>query len=110
MGDAIDFQNRLNQREREQRLRTLWQHAQAVARETPKAVWRSPTSWELAASLYAVEIEGTRSGDLFDDMYRNHGFVFRAFSTERFNHSRLSPNVFTTEEELSRFFEIASRV
>jgi selenocysteine lyase/cysteine desulfurase len=109
MGDAIDFQNRLNQQEREHRLRALWQHAQNVVRETARAVWRSPTSWELAASLYAVEIEGTRSNELFDDMYGNHGFVFRAFGTERFNHSRLSPNVFTTEDELSRFFEIAAR-
>lgn len=107
LGDAIEFQLRLNPQERERRLRTLWEFTRARAAETRGMVWRSPSAWELSASLYAVEVRGRESNALFDSLYREHGLVFRPFTTLGLNTARLSPNVFTTEEELARFFTLA---
>ena len=107
LGDAIAFQQRINAKEREQRLRKLWEFAQKKAEETPGALWRSPASWELSSSLYAVEIKGKKSTDIFSSLFGHHSMVYRAFNTPELNTARLSPNVFTTEEEIARFFELA---
>ncbi|MFQ5568808.1 MAG: aminotransferase class V-fold PLP-dependent enzyme [Rhodothermales bacterium] len=108
LGDAIDFQARLNQDERVQRLRALWTVAHAAATENPGSVWRSPRSWDLSGSLYAIEIRDRDSSQLFDIMFKEHGFVFRPFQVDGINTVRLSPNVMNTEDEISRFFEIAT--
>jgi selenocysteine lyase/cysteine desulfurase len=70
----------------------------------PELVWRSPTSWLLSSSLYAVEVRGRRSGEVFQALNREIGAVFRAFETQGLNAARISPNVFTTETELDRLF------
>ncbi|MFQ5694632.1 MAG: aminotransferase class V-fold PLP-dependent enzyme [Terriglobia bacterium] len=108
LGHAIDFQQRIDALARQQRLRALWTFARKTAAETG-AVWRSPTSWELAASLYAVEVKGKDSSKLFEALWQNHKIVFRPFNTQGLNVSRLSPNLFTSEDELARFFEFAAR-
>ena len=109
LGDAIDFQMKLGAREKEARYRTIWEHFRSAAERAGHVVWRSPTSWSLSASLYAVEIRERDSRDVFDRMYRQHGFVFRPFSTQGLNTVRVSPNVFNTETEIERFFELTGR-
>ena len=110
LGDAIDFQAQLHTDERAQHLRDLWSFTHTMATEHPQGEWRSPMSWELGGSLYAVEIQGRKSNDLFEHLFQDHGFVFRPFSTDDLNTVRLSPNVFNTEEEIARFFELATKV
>ena len=106
LGDAIDFQNALGAAAKEARYRQLRALFKSMTDESERVVWRSPGSWSRSASLYAVEISGIESGAAFDRMYREHGFVFRPFSTQGLNTVRISPNVFNTEEEIGRFFEV----
>jgi selenocysteine lyase/cysteine desulfurase len=104
LGDAMGFQERLGTQNKEMRYRELWEAARRIVERTPALVWRSPTTWPLAASLYAVEVEGRRSEDVFQVLNRDMGAVFRAFRTQGLNTSRISPNVFNSETELERLF------
>ncbi|MDH3457697.1 MAG: aminotransferase class V-fold PLP-dependent enzyme, partial [Gemmatimonadota bacterium] len=104
LGDAMDFQERLGTQNKEMRYRELWEAARTFVERTPGLVWRSPTTWPLSASLYAVEVEGQSSGEVFQALYRDMGAVFRAFRTQGLNTARISPNVFNSETELERLF------
>ena len=73
-------------------------------------IWRSPTTWSRGASLYALEIRDRSSSAVFNYMYGEHGFVFRSFSTQGLNTVRISPNVYNTEDEIARFFELTAVV
>ena len=106
LGDAIDFQTELGSEAKETRLRELWEKVRAKVRDAPQVIWRSPTSWSVSSSVYAIEVRGVESGQLFGSMYQNHGFVFRAFKTQGLNTARISLNVYNTEDEIERFFEV----
>ena len=108
LGDAIDFQAHLNMEKRVERLHHLWRFTQTLTEEIPHARWRSPRSWDLGGSLYAIEIEGRNSNDLFKRLFEEHGFVFRPFQLDGLNTVRLSPNVVNTEDEIARFFDLAT--
>ncbi|UCC82588.1 MAG: hypothetical protein JSW46_16675 [Gemmatimonadota bacterium] len=81
-----------------------------MAEESDRVVWRSPRSWDGSASLFALEIRGADSQGLFDYMCREHGFVLRPFHTQELNTVRISPNVYNTEDEIGRFFELVRKV
>jgi selenocysteine lyase/cysteine desulfurase len=108
LGDAIDFQNRIDAVERERRLQELFAFTMKMADENPSTEWVSPRSWEQSGSLYGVSIRGKESNQLFGQMYERHGLVFRPFNTQGLDSVRLSPNIFDNEDEIARFFEIAT--
>jgi 7-keto-8-aminopelargonate synthetase-like enzyme len=56
-----------------------------------------------------IEVVGRPSGPLFDQLYREHGVVFRAFRTPEVDAGRISPNVQTTDEEIARFLTLLER-
>ncbi|MFQ5703985.1 MAG: aminotransferase class V-fold PLP-dependent enzyme [Gemmatimonadales bacterium] len=105
MGDAIDFQTSLGSDSKEERYRELWELFRGRAHSSGRVIWRSPESWELSASLFALEVKGKDSRDVFDTMYHQRGFVFRAFHTKELNTVRISPNVFATDDDVTRFFD-----
>jgi len=102
LGDAIDFQNQLGAQDKEARYRELWSLALDIVDTTPELVWHSATKWSLSGSLYSIEVRGKDSGELFRELYGEMGAVFRSFNTQGLNSSRISPNVFSTDEELER--------
>ncbi len=102
LGDAFDFQTQLGQEAKAQRYRALWEHARTVVEASPRLVWRSPRSWERAASLFAVEVRDVGIAQVYRALWPDQGVVFRAFADPELNTARLSPNTFTTEGDLSR--------
>lgn len=107
LGAAIDFQARLGAAAKEERCRELWQYFYDRVEASERLTWRSARSWDFASSLFAVEIDGIDVGDAFERLFRENGFVFRAFSGGGLNHGRISPNVMNTEDEIDRFVEAA---
>lgn len=106
LGDAIDFQTQLGIAAKGFRYRELWQQFKTRTAASDRVIWRSPESWELGSSLYALEVRQQKSQDVFQRMYRNGGFVFRPFGTLGLNTVRISPNIYTTEEEIGKFFDV----
>ncbi|MEJ2317999.1 MAG: aminotransferase class V-fold PLP-dependent enzyme [Gemmatimonadales bacterium] len=108
LGDAIDFQSAIGDRARREGLSGLRQALQTGVEVTPGLVWRSPESWEMGASLVAVEVEGLASPAFFERARRERGLVFRPFSTFGLNTVRISPNLITTREQIGVFLETAA--
>jgi len=107
LGDAIEFQNSLGAAAKESRYRELWETFRTATEESSRVTWRSPTTWEMSVSLYALEIGDIASQAAFNLMYEEHGFVFRPFGTQGLNTVRISPNFYNSEEEIERFFAAA---
>ncbi len=103
LGDALDFQASLGEDAKASRYRTMWQGWRRAVDNAAHTEWRSPTSWELSASLYAIEVQGITSRDLFERMHREYGFVFRPFQTQGLNTVRISPNLVNSDMERELF-------
>jgi len=98
------FQQRLGGQAKEAHHQKLWEHARREVEARPGLIWRSPTRWDLSAALWAIEVEGRKSADVFQRLYRDHGFVFRPFSNPGLETLRISPNVMSGAEDLDRLF------
>ncbi|MEM7355575.1 MAG: aminotransferase class V-fold PLP-dependent enzyme [Acidobacteriota bacterium] len=103
LGDAIDFQQSLGAAAKAAHHRELREHARSAVAAEPRLVWRSPNAAELSAALYSIEHREQSSRDLFERLFRRHGFVFRPFASPGFDAVRLSPNVANSRDELDRF-------
>ena len=109
LGDALLFQEALGVEAKQAHLEALWAHAKARVAANPKLIWRSPNDWSLAGSLFAIELQGRTSKEVFGHMFEKHGFVFRPFHTDTLESFRLSPNAMNTKAELDRFFDLVER-
>ncbi len=107
LGDALDFQMRLEAGGKADRLQAHWRRLREAVEASPRLAWRSPARWERGASLVAVEPLRRSAGEVFERLYADHGVVFRAFG-EPTNTMRISPNVVTSEAELDRFLELVA--
>ncbi|MHC4991801.1 MAG: aminotransferase class V-fold PLP-dependent enzyme [Planctomycetota bacterium] len=105
LGDAIDFQGALRSDRRLARLEVLRQRSRARVEAHAALRWRSPERFEQGASLFAIEVDGRSTAEIFQTMLEGGGFVFRAFAGETLNAIRISPNVFTSEADLDAFFD-----
>ena len=88
-------------------MRTLHRHFRKRVEETDGLLWKSPRSWEDGCPLIAIEVDGTKSSDVFEFMFEKHGYVFRPFPGE-LNSMRISLNVMNTVEEIDRFIDIVT--
>ena len=107
LGNAVDFQTKLNSKGAEQRRKELRDTFYQALKNNSKFIWRSPLDPDLATSLYTVELKETSSRALFKEMFEKHGYVFRPFESENWHAIRLSLNVFNTFEEIDRFNKLA---
>lgn len=109
LGDAIAFQAQFPPEAREARLRELWAFTRTQA-DKAGVMWRSPNDWEVSSAVMAVDSPGMDSRELEKRLYHDHSVVTRGFRTLGLNSIRLTPNVFTREEEIARYFELASTI
>jgi selenocysteine lyase/cysteine desulfurase len=109
LGDAIDFQQALGEDAKVHRYRVLRDSLLEATDGSPHLRWHSPRDPELFSSIVLIEVLGRSSGDLFDALYRGHGVVFRAFHTPEVDAARISPNVQTTDAEISRFLTLVEQ-
>jgi len=108
LGAAIEFQQSLGAR-KERRLRELRDRIRARVAASGKLRWRSPRSWELGASLVAVEVPDVASSAVLEHVWARHRIAFRAMDSHGLSTVRLSPNVMNTEAEIDRFFDVVER-
>ncbi len=102
LGHAIELQQRLGEAAKEAHHRSLWQQARAMVAADSRLIWRSPKAWELSAALWAIEVRSRSAKAVFERLFRDHGFVFRAFDLPDLDTVRISPNVANTAGEIER--------
>lgn len=104
LGKALEFQNRIDESSRIEKLKSLRAHALKLTHENPNTAWRSPLDWELSGSLFVIELKNRTPSVFAKKVFENHGFVFRPF--DNYSTIRISPNVFNTKDELDNLFEL----
>ncbi|MFQ5628442.1 MAG: hypothetical protein ACE5I1_06760 [bacterium] len=102
----MDFHRQLGSEAKEKRLKSLWNYFSQKAQASEGIIWRSPKCWELACSLYTIEVKNRDSRELLDRLYKIHGVIFRAFHSRDWNTLRISPNFYNTKEDMDRFFAL----
>ncbi len=110
LGNAIDFQVAIGQETKDAHYASLRNRFMQEVAGSNEFTWRSPTDSGLSASLYALEVNGMRANAFATQMFREHGFVMRAFATDQLNTVRISPNVANTEEDIARFMGATAQV
>lgn len=104
LGHSLDFQSAIDEKEKIEYFKKMWSHAKNLTENNSKTTWRSPSDWELAGSLFVVEVKTEKTSDLAERLFKKHGFVFRPF--DQYSTIRLSPNTFNTVDELSALFNL----
>lgn len=104
LGHSIDFQKAVNEQAKSEKLKSLWNYAQELCDKNPNTVWRSPRNWDLGGSLFVVEVKNHKPSELAQNLFKNHGFVFRPF--DAYSTIRISPNYFNTKDELDELFSL----
>ncbi len=107
LGDAIAFLGRLQPSEREARLRDLWNDTRERVAQSKTLRWNSPDDWELGGSLYSINVEKPANA-LAQTLYEQHGIVVRPFANANLNSLRVSPNVFTSKDQITQFLALVS--
>ncbi|MFQ5767127.1 MAG: aminotransferase class V-fold PLP-dependent enzyme [Acidobacteriota bacterium] len=105
LGDALDYQRRLGEGRKVSHERELWRRCKERTRAISGLSWCSPGTWSMAASLYCVGLAAAPADQIFREMFRRHGFVFRPFKTQGLNSLRLSPHPLNSLQEIDRFFD-----
>ena len=104
MGASIDFQNNINQTERNKHLIKLRDFTMEVADKHPNAEWKSSRDWDLSGSLYAIGIKNEKASEFADRLFKDHGTIVRPFDAPELNSVRIAPNLMNTEEDVLKLF------
>jgi selenocysteine lyase/cysteine desulfurase len=108
LGDALRFQESLGATAKTQAYERMYRRLFDAVDSAGSLRWHSPGTWDMGASLVAVETMGRASDDVRRRIQDVHGIVVRAFGVPELNALRVSPNVATTDEELDLFISAAS--
>jgi len=109
LGDALEFQAAIGQRAKDARYGHMFETLRTGVERSEGFGWASPPDFDRGASLVAIAVDGMDSG-AFSSRMQEHGFIFRPFEIPGLNSVRISPNMMTTEDELTGFFEVGSHI
>jgi isopenicillin-N epimerase len=105
IGEALTFHEMIGGERKAARLRHLRSRWTAKLRQEPKVRFHTNLSPEHSCALTTVEVQGIEPGDLATWLLDKHGIFVTAIGHEDFKGIRVSPNVYTTAEEVDRFGE-----
>ncbi|HYN85155.1 MAG TPA: aminotransferase class V-fold PLP-dependent enzyme [Pyrinomonadaceae bacterium] len=110
IGEAILFHRGVGAERKEARLRLLARRWMNNLKDLPRV--RFHTSFDAAQScaIGTVEIVGVDPGALADYLMRAHKIFTTPIVHDEFKGLRITPNVYTTLDELDRFSEVMSHV
>lgn len=100
---ALDFYEQIGIPEKEARLRYLKDYWVNQLKEIPRLTIHTQQSEAFSCGLSTFSIEGVRTGQFRNHLYQNHQIIVKATQTGTQNAIRISPNVYTTTEELDTF-------
>ena len=106
LGNAIDFQQQLDIEKTTERRMKLRAYFRQAVENSANLSWHSSKTEDLDASLFSIKANNRDSKTVFQSLFPEHGFVFRAFSLEYWNTMRISPNFFNTTDEIDRFVRL----
>ena len=101
--DAIDFYNMIGAERKEKRLRYIQQYWTSRVKNVPKIIINTPTDDKCSCGIANVGIAGMKPADLAKRLMDEHKIFTVAIDTANVHGCRITPNVYTTVEELDAF-------
>ena len=101
--DSIDYYNMIGAERKESRLRFLQEYWTSKVRNVPRIIINTPAESHRACGIANVGIEGINPGDLAKRLLEEHHVYTVAIDGANVHGCRITPNVYTTTEELDQF-------
>ena len=101
--DAIDYYNMIGGERKEKRMRFLQQYWTSKVRNVPNIILNTPADEKRACGIANVGINGINPGDLAKRLLDEHKIFTVAIDGANVHGCRITPNVYTTLEELDAF-------
>ena len=101
--DAIDFYNMIGAERKEKRLRYIQQYWTSRVKNVPKIIINTPTDDKRSCGIANVGIDGMTPADLAKRLMDEYKIFTVAIDTANVHGCRITPNVYTTLEELDAF-------
>lgn len=100
---AIDFHNKIGPANKEERLRYLQQYWTSKLATTPNININTPTDAQRSCAIANVGIKGLKPADMAETLLKKYNIYTVAIDGAGVHGCRITPNVFTSLEELDKF-------
>ena len=110
IGEAITFHQGIGPQRKEARLRYLRDYWATRLLEQDRVHLHTSLRPGFAAGIATVQVDGLDSGDLVSHLWKQHRIIVVPIKHDEFEGVRVSPNLFTTLEELDRFCDAMEAV
>jgi selenocysteine lyase/cysteine desulfurase len=110
IANAIDYYTTLGPERKEARLRYLQNYWTSSVRNLPHVVVNTPADQTRCCGIANVGIKGMKPSDLADTLLKKYNVYTVAIDVANVQGCRITPNVYTTVEELDRFVKALSEM
>ncbi len=110
IGEALAFHNGIGGKRKEARLRYLSRYWMNNLKNTPKIYFNTSFNDEFSCALGNFGIEGVNPAELGSYLMSRHKIITTPIIHEEFTGTRITPNLYTTIDELDRFCEIVKKI
>jgi len=105
IGEALTFHEAIGSQRKEKRLKYLNDYWIDRIIDDEKVVLHTSRKPEYACGIATVQIKGIDPGDLNRRLWQEHRIIVTPIKHKQFEGIRVTPNVYTTFEELDRFVD-----
>ncbi|NNE35237.1 MAG: aminotransferase class V-fold PLP-dependent enzyme [Rhodothermales bacterium] len=110
IADALTFHQGIGPKRKEERLRYLRDYWAKPLLEHERIVLHTSLKPDYSCGIGVVQIKGVDSGAVGSYMWDQHKIIVTPIKHPEFEGMRITPNVYTTLEELDRFIEAMEHV
>jgi selenocysteine lyase/cysteine desulfurase len=103
IGAAIDFYNIIGAERKEDRLRFLQNYWSSKVRDLPHIIMNTPADPVRVCGIATVGVKGMKPADLMDILFKKYKIFTAKIDGSGVHGCRITPNVFTTTDELDVF-------
>ncbi len=100
---AINFHNKIGAANKEERLRYLQQYWTSKITSIPNIILNTPTDTKRSCAIANVGIKGLKPADMAETLLKKYQIYTVAIDGAGVHGCRITPNVFTSLEELDKF-------
>ena len=110
IGTALDFHKMIGTKRKEDRLRFLKDYWMTRVRDIPKVHLHTSLDPRYSCVIGLFSIEGMKPGDLVNKLFASHKIHTTGIEWENISGVRVTPNVYTTTEDLDKFVKAVSMI
>jgi isopenicillin-N epimerase len=110
IAEALTFHQGIGAKRKEERLRYLRDRWAKRLLQHDKVLLHTSLKPELSCGLANVEIKGINTGKISNYLWNKHRIIVTPIKHAEFQGIRVTPNVYTTLEEIDRFCEAMEKI